>query len=324
MPRHPRLFLPGAIYHVYCRVARGEFVFDDDFEAVEFIETLREVRDLDGWTIFAWCIMGNHYHLVLRTEEIGLWRSMARLQGSVARNYNRRHRILGRLWQSRYRARVIDSEEYFRQVIAYVHLNPVTAGITNDPAEYVNSGHREIIGACRPYIIDRRAALRSFGNTPGLNPAEDYLCWVRDVAEARWATQQVSELPWWVEAASEDEIADAHRHPAARSFDDRALAEVRMKLEFGEFVARMESVSGLSLEDLSSRSRNSTLTRQRIELATLAIGRYGLRVCDIAALVGKHPNSVAKWLNRGLRLERNNPEFRARLDQLDAAISNRR
>ena len=81
--------------------------------------------------------------------------------------------------------------------------------------------------------------------------------------------------------------------------------------EFGEFVARMELVSGLSLEDLSSRSRNATLTGQRVELATLAIGRYGLRVCDIAALVRKHPNSVTKWLNRGLHLERNDPDFRA-------------
>ena len=53
MPRHPRLFLPGATYHVYCRVARGEFVFDDDFEAIEFVETLRKVKELDGWTVYA-------------------------------------------------------------------------------------------------------------------------------------------------------------------------------------------------------------------------------------------------------------------------------
>ena len=66
MPRHPRLFLPGAIYHVYCRVARGEYVFDGDFEAIEFVETLRKVKGLDGWTVFAWCLMGNHYHLVLK------------------------------------------------------------------------------------------------------------------------------------------------------------------------------------------------------------------------------------------------------------------
>ena len=122
MPRRPRLFVSGAIYHVYCRVARGEFIFDDHDEAAELIEHLRTVRDLDGWTVFAWVLMGNHYHLVLRTGEIALWRSMARLQGSFSRAFNRRHRFLGRLWQSRYRALVIDSEDYFRQVVAYERM----------------------------------------------------------------------------------------------------------------------------------------------------------------------------------------------------------
>ncbi len=108
MPRHPRLFIPGAIYHVCCRVARGEFGFDDDCEAIEFVETLREIRDLDRRTILAWCLMGNHYHLVIKTRTVDLWRSMARLQGRISRSHNRRNRYLGRLWQSRYRARVID------------------------------------------------------------------------------------------------------------------------------------------------------------------------------------------------------------------------
>jgi hypothetical protein len=63
MPRHPRLFIPGATYHVYCCVARGEFVFNDQYEAVEFVETLCNVRDLDGWTI-----MGATYTWVPRTH----------------------------------------------------------------------------------------------------------------------------------------------------------------------------------------------------------------------------------------------------------------
>ncbi len=324
MPRHRRLFLAGAIYHVYCRVARGEYVFDDDFEAVEFIEVLRKVRDLDGWTIFAWCLMGNHYHLVLRTKDIDLWRSMARLQGSVSRSYNRRRRFLGRLWQSRYRARVIDSEEYFRQVIAYVHLNPVAAGIVTDPAEYVFSGHREVIGTCRPHVIDRQATLRSFGATYDVDPAEDYLCWVRAVAEARWAAQDVSALPWWAEAKHDDEIVDADRHPAATTFDGRKLAEERAKLELSEFTHRIESLSGHRLAELSSRTRSADQTDARIEFCTLAVGRYGLRVCDVSSLLCKHSNSVTKWLNRGLRRERDEPDFKSRLDQLDAAISRRR
>ena len=92
MPRHPRLFIPEATYHVYCRVTRGEFVFDDPFEAAEFVSAVREVRDLHGWRIFAWTLMANHYHLVIKTGAIPLWRSMLRLQSEVARAFNKRHR----------------------------------------------------------------------------------------------------------------------------------------------------------------------------------------------------------------------------------------
>jgi REP element-mobilizing transposase RayT len=79
----PSVF-PRATYHVYCRVARGEDVFDSDGEAIGFVDVLRRVRDLDGLTILAWCLMANHYHLVVTTGDIGLWRSMARLQATVA------------------------------------------------------------------------------------------------------------------------------------------------------------------------------------------------------------------------------------------------
>ena len=83
----------------------------------------------------------------------------------------------------------------------------------------------------------------------------------------------------------------------------------------------MEASTGFPLADLSSRSRGATLTLQRIELATLAIERNKLRVCDVAAFVDKHPNSVAKWLNKGLHPERTDPNFKARFDHLNATLS---
>ena len=321
MPRHPRLFLPGATYHVYCRVARGEFVFNDDFEAIEFVEALRKVRDLDGWTIFAWCLMGNHYHLVLKTKNVDLWRSMARLQGSVVRNHNRRHHYFGRLWQSRYRARVIDTDDYFRQVVAYVHLNPVVAGIVDDPFKYPFSGHREIVGACRPYVIDLHAVLRGFGAGNLRELADDYLHWVRSVAEVRWAEYGVSELPWWTQANHVDEIADGDRHPEAKTFDGRSLAEERSELDLAEFALRFQSYSDHTLENLASRFRSAQQIRGRIEIATLAVSRYGFRVCAVASLLRKHGNTVTRYVNRGLRKEGNDPEFKNRIDDLDAAIS---
>jgi len=324
MPRHPRLFLPNAIYHVYCRVARGEIIFDQDTASLEFVETLREVRDLDGWSILAWCLMGNHYHIVVRTRTVELWRSMARLQARVSRGHNRRRGYFGRLWQSRYRARVVDTNEYYRQVLAYVHLNPVSAGIVTDPADYSLSGHRELIGLCRPHVVDRRSALVGFDFSFGMSPAEEYLRWVRSVAEAQWTHLEVNELPWWEKAKNVDEIADPRRHPTARLFDGRQLAEERVEIELLEFAARFEAASDHMLEDLTSRFRMPDQTRGRIEFVTLALPRYGFRGRDVAELLGKHGNSVTKWLTQGLLLERDDPDFRNRLDRIDAAISSSR
>ncbi len=91
MARKARLFIPGAIYHVYCRTARGERVFSADAEAEAFTGTVQLLRDTDCFDLLAWCLLGNHYHLVLRTGDVPLWRTMARLQGRIGRDFNRRH-----------------------------------------------------------------------------------------------------------------------------------------------------------------------------------------------------------------------------------------
>ena len=109
------------------------------------------------------------------------------------------------------------------------------------------------------------------------------------------------------------------RHP--RLFLPGAIYHVYCRVARGEFVIRMKSAGGCSIAELSSRSRNSDHTRRRIEFSTLAIGRYRLRVCDVANLLNKHRNSVTKWLNTGLRLKGEDSEFKERLDYLDATIS---
>jgi len=267
--------------------------------------------------------MGNHYHLVVKTRDVDLWRSMARLQGRVSRSHNQRHRILGRLWQSRYRARVVDTDEYFRQVVAYVHLNPVSAGSVNDPGDYVFSGHREIIGSCRPRIIHLPSVIRGFGGGEPGEAVSAYLRWIRLVAEARWAAAGVSRLPWWEESQHVDEIANTNRHPEATTFDRQRHAEERAELALPDFVIRFESASGYRLDDLASRFRTDQYFRGRIEFSLLAVSRYGFRACDVAALLCKGRNSVTRWLNRGLCYERDDPAFSERVNRLDEKISQR-
>jgi REP element-mobilizing transposase RayT len=321
MPRHPRLFIQGATYHVYCRVARGEFVFDDPLEAEEFVATVREVCKLDGWRILAWVLMGNHYHLVVKTHAIPLWRSMLRLQSDVARRFNRRHRYLGRLWQSRYRARVIDSQEYFRQAVSYVHLNPVAAKLVTDPAEYRQCGHAEILGLQEPRLVDVPAVLRGFDDGVSGKTRDNYLSWIRQVAELRWMDQGIRKLPWWNDADNLDEVASPKRHPESRSFDNQPLEYERVGVDLEDFIRYYEDHSGQTIEDLRSSLRRPTQVQARIEFATLAAVRYGLRSTDLAKSIQKHPTSIARWISRGLRMQSEELSFRIRIDNLDRLIS---
>ena len=320
MPRKSRFFLAGAIYHVYSRVARGECVFNEPGEAGEFVRIVKDVRELDGFSILAWCLMGNHYHLVIRTGEVVLWRSMARIQGRVARSYNHRHRFSGRLWQSRYKARIIDTNDYFRQVVAYVHLNPVSAGLVEDPADFEQSGHATLIGRRKAVLVDIAGALRGFSDETGWG-SDTYLTWIRTIAEARWISEGVEKLPWWVDAQHVDEIAVPERHQKARTFDGRNPPEFNIRLEFYEFMRRYERVSGVRLDDLRSNFRNPKLLQGRIELVTLAVGRCGFRSRDIVLLIRKDRGSVTRWLRLGICRQRDDSVYRDRLISLERVIT---
>jgi REP element-mobilizing transposase RayT len=321
MPRKPRLFVPDATYHVYCRIARGEFVFDESCEADRFVETVRQVGGLHRWRVLAWCLMGNHYHLVVRTSSIPLWRTMQRLQSNVAREFNRRRKYLGRLWQSRYRARLIDSQDYFRQVVSYVHLNPVAAAIVDDPADYAYSGHREIIGRCPCRLVDVPSVLVGFHDGIASDAQEDYLTWVRAVAEAKWLDRGLRELPWWKDARDLNEIVEPEDHPEATMFEGGTLDDNRPTISIDDFVVLFEEATGRSMACLSSPLRTSDLTDGRVEITMLAVTRFGLRSTELAGLLRKHQSSLTRWLNLGLEKEREDMPFRDRINQLDYEIS---
>jgi len=320
MPRKPRLFIPYATYHVYCRVARGEFVFANRDDSGHFLETLCEVRDRDGLSILAWCLMTNHYHLVLKTASVPLWRTMARLQRTVAREHNRRRRYLGRLWQSRYRARLIDSNDYFGQVVAYVHLNPVAAGLVTDPADYALSGHREAIGRGRPGILDSQGLLELFGEEEPSRMRRAYLGWVRSVAEAKWLEQNLRELPWWTDASDADEIVGPDPRRPVETYDQQKLVEDRFPLDLPVIVDAICVLTGVRLTDLRSRKRRSEIANVRWDLAAIGVGRYGHRICDLAAILDKNAGSVSRWLTEADRRQASDSDYRTHLDHLEGRV----
>jgi REP element-mobilizing transposase RayT len=129
MARKLRLEYEGAIYHVMNRGDRREPIFKDDRDREIFLETLFQAAQKTGWLIHAYCLMNNHFHLVLETPNANLVAGMKWFLGTYTGRFNRRHKLFGHLFCGRYKSLIVDGsgDGYLRTVCDYVHLNPVRA-----------------------------------------------------------------------------------------------------------------------------------------------------------------------------------------------------
>jgi putative transposase len=129
MARKLRVEYPGAIYHVMNRGDRREAIFGDDTDRKLFLETLSQAGEKTGWQVHAYCLMNNHFHLVLETPKANLVAGMKWLLGTYTGRFNRRHKVFGHLFSGRYKSLIVDGSGtgYLKTVCDYVHLNPARA-----------------------------------------------------------------------------------------------------------------------------------------------------------------------------------------------------
>ena len=163
MTRPLRLELPGAVYHVTARgVARSD-IFGDDRDRLVFLAVFRDVLDRFGWECITYCLMPNHYHLVVRTPQPNLARGMRQLNGVYVQRFNRRHERSGPLFDKRYGSVLVQQNDHLLNLIRYVVHNPVSAGLCSTCDDWPWSGHRELIGACERRLITRPALAELLG-----------------------------------------------------------------------------------------------------------------------------------------------------------------
>ncbi len=136
MARKLRIEYPGAIYHVMSRGDRREPIFHDDTDREQFLAALGEASQKAGWEVQSFCLMPNHFHLVVETPQGNLVAGMQWLLGTYTGRFNRRHRLAGHLFSGRYKALIVDGsgDGYLKTVCDYVHLNPARARLVVAPA----------------------------------------------------------------------------------------------------------------------------------------------------------------------------------------------
>ena len=164
MARPLRIEFAGATYHVTSRGNEQRPIFYSDDDRLAFLAFLGDAALRFGWSITAWVLMTNHFHLALQTPEPNLSKGMQWLNGTYAAWFNRRHKRSGHLFQGRFRAFLVEKEAYYAEVLRYVVLNPVRAHLVTHPADYRWSSYCATAGLeAVPRWLDIAAVLEPFG-----------------------------------------------------------------------------------------------------------------------------------------------------------------
>lgn len=146
MARPLRLEFASALYHITSRGDRREAIYEDDQDRMLFLDILGEVVERLGWRLHAYCLMGNHYHLMVETPRANLATGMRQLNGVFTQGTNRRHGRVGHLFQGRYKAILVERDAYLLELSRYIVLNPVRAGMVAQPADWPWSSYRATAG----------------------------------------------------------------------------------------------------------------------------------------------------------------------------------
>lgn len=320
MPRQARLDVPGTLHHVILRGIEKRRIFDDDRDRQNFVERLGILAEETGTRIYAWSLLTNHAHLLLRSGSLGLPKFMRRFLTGYAVTYNLRHLRHGHLFQNRYHSVVCDEDVYFRELVRYVHLNPLRARLVSSLWEldrYPWCGHAVLMGRIRHDWQDRDHVLSCFG------VGEE------DARRAYWRYLE--------EGGNQGRRPELIGGGVLRSYGGwSAVLSLRRSREkirgdqrilgSGDFVERVWRKSGeqlcdrfnslerskrveaileeecqkweLDLGEIRMGGRRGDIPRVRSEIAQRLVKTLGMPLAEVAQLLGVSTSAISKMLQR--------------------------
>jgi len=320
MPRGPRLDTPGTLHHVIIRgINRATIVMDDD-DRTAFVNRVGTLAQSTSTNIYAWALMDNHVHLLLKSGPLGLPDYMRKLLSWYAQYYNRRHNRSGHLFQNRYKSIICEEDAYFQKLVAYIHLNPLRAGkvhTCNELNDYPWSGHAVIMGTKKQQGQDVSSVLERFGDRVGI-ARRSYQAYLEEEAgkgrqpglvggglvrsQGGWSAVQ-SQRKQGKMALGDERILGGSDF--VKAVLDEAEEEVRRQVGDGEVIELAQrdieqscAEAKLSLRQFHSGSRMTPLPEIRKTLATRFVKEYGLSLAETARQLGVTTSAVYQILRK--------------------------
>jgi len=320
MPRGARLDASGTLHHVIVRGIEKRRIVDDPWDQRNFVSRLGQVASDTETDIYAWALMTNHAHILLRSSRHGLSRFMRRFLTGYAVTYNLRHKRHGHLFQNRYKSIVCDEDAYFRELVRYIHLNPLRAAAVKNMSEldkYHWSGHGVLMGNLKHEWQDRDYVLSWFGKKER-EATRAYRRYVEEGVEEGRRPELVGgglvrSLGGWSQVLSlrreNKRVLADERIMGTGDFVEKVLSEAdqRIKYQVGDNERRKKAQQlieqtckkeEVNVNELRMGSRRGRIARVRREIAYQLVERYGFSLAEVARQLGVTTSAISKAMGR--------------------------
>jgi REP element-mobilizing transposase RayT len=324
MPRRARLDVPGTLHHVICRGIERQAIVRDDTDRAALVERLGDILGATGTTCYAWAVLPNHIHLLLRTGDVPLATIMRRLLTGYAGTFNRRHDRHGYLFQNRYKSILVQEEPYLLELVRYLHLNPLRAAVVKDLRaldRYPWTGHSALMGhIARPWqdvgeVLGRfgarraaaRMAYRAFvanGLAQGRRPELTGGGLVRSAGGWKALTarrRQGDRLHGDERILGDSDFVATALGTAGERLERRHELRVRGR-DFDWLLRRIAAAAGLRFVELLTPSKSPPCVEHRSILCYWAVRELGLPGSVVAGKLGLTQSAISRSVARGERL----------------------
>ena len=317
MPRKARLDAPGTLHHVMMRGTEGRSIFREDKDHQNFLSRLAQISEDTEARILAWTSMSNHVHLLMFSGSQGISKFMRRLLTGYAVWYNRKYHRTGHLFENRYKSIVCEEEAYLLELVRYIHLNPLRAGIVKNMEEldrYPWSGHGVLIGSSRNDWQERDYVLRQFSETKG-KAVRAYRRFMEEgIAQGRRndlvGGGRVRSQGGWSQVVSltgkkKKEMRHDVRILGGEDFVGQILKEadkrLTRQLQWGgrnkaidQVIKRLCNEEGIEEEELRNGGKRRKVSEARAKISFQLSHEMGIPFAEIARHVGVCTSAAAK------------------------------
>ena len=317
MPRQARIDIEGQLYHVIARGIERRKIFIDADDYNDFLARLEAALTKTGGRCLAWCLMPNHFHLLILRAKRPLSELMRRLMTGYAVGFNIKHRRTGHLFQNRYKGILCEQEEYLQELIVYIHLNPLRAKLVRNIAgleKYRWCSHGALIGRNKPGFMERDHILSYFGNT-GKQAVQKYEALIRD-RQDKYKGGEYSGGGLIKSMGGLASVLGFRGNGEKEMFDDRILGSGNFveavlkgveepscaKMSRQEAANEVERITGVGYEELSGKSRERRIVRGRAAYCYLRREKGGASGTELMKELGVTSGTVSYLVHRGREL----------------------